>query len=133
MIDADVSGIAFTTHPVIKDNDIILIEAIYGLGEAIVSGMVTPDSYTFSKDKKSIINKESEIQERKIIGAGKGTEEVEMKISEQYKPKLSDEKIKELAKVCVEIENHYKKPQDIEWCMKDDDIYILQSRPITTL
>ena len=133
MIPAEVSGIAFTVHPVTINRNEILIEAIYGLGEAIVSGLVTPDTYLVNKSDLSLISKEVNAQSKQIVGYEHGTKEIVIENSIQSIQKLSDAKIKELAKLCLKIENHYKKPQDIEWCLKDDELYILQARPITTL
>jgi len=133
MIDADVSGVVFTRHPIIKDQDIMLIEAIYGLGEAIVSGMVTPDSYEISKKDCSIRDLSISKQAVKVSQARTGTKISDVFEEDQSKQKLSLTRIKELVRVCKEIEKHYSSPQDIEWCYKDNNLFILQSRPITTL
>lgn len=114
MIQSDVSGICFTVHPVTKDKDQMVIEAGYGLGEAVVGGRITPDTYIVHKKRWKILDKN--IGCRKII-----------------KQKLPNAQILKLAKICRLIENHFKKPQDIEWAMKNNKFYILQSRPITTL
>jgi pyruvate,water dikinase len=133
MIDADVSGVAFTRHPIIKDKDIMLIEAIYGLGEAIVSGMVTPDSYEISKTDCSIRDLSVSKQAVKVSQARTGTKISDVFEEDQSKQKLNLTRIKELGRVCKKIEKHYSSPQDIEWCYKNNNLYILQSRPITTL
>jgi len=129
MINAEVSGIAFTAHPVTKDRDMILIEAGFGLGEAMVSGMVTPDSYVV--DKKNLTVYDFKIGRQKKMVTKEGV--VDVPEEKQTARKLSEEKATELSKLCIEIENHYGAPQDIEWALAEDKICILQSRPITTL
>ncbi len=134
MIQSEVSGVAFTVHPVTQDRAQMIIEAGHGLGEAIVGGMVTPDSYVVNKNDFSITDKYISKQERKIVkdeNGGIGWEEVEAENQECQK--MSDKKILELGKLCKRIENHYGKPQDIEWAFEGGNLYITQSRPITTL
>jgi pyruvate,water dikinase len=134
MVDSEISGIAFTVHPVTQDRNQMIIEAGYGLGEAIVSGSVTPDSYVLEKKELSIIDINISEQERQIIkGLKGGVKWVPVLKSLQGKQKLSGRQIIELAKICLAIENHYKFPCDIEWAQEKGKFYITQSRPITTL
>ncbi len=134
MVQSEVAGVAFTVDPITNDRNIITIEAAYGLGEAVVSGQVTPDTYKVRKDTFEIISKEIHRQEFKIVLAGEeGTKKVPVPEEEKEKQKLSDEKIVELAKLCKAIEDHYQFPQDIEWALEKGKLYIVQSRPITTL
>ncbi len=134
MVDSEISGIAFTVHPVTQDRNQMIIEAGYGLGEAIVSGSVTPDSYVIEKKELSIIDINISEQERQIIkGLKGGVKWVPVLKSLQGKQKLSGRQIIELAKICLAIENHYKFPCDIEWAQEKGKFYITQSRPITTL
>lgn len=134
MVESEISGICFTVHPVTEDKKQIIIEAGFGLGEAIVSGSITPDSYVLDKRNYSVIDANIAKQERKIIRClNKGVKWVAVKKSDQEKQKLSDKQIVELAKICAGIEKHYKKPQDIEWAFEKGKFYIVQSRPITTL
>lgn len=107
MIDGDISGVMFTKNPV-SGNDTIIIESILGLGEKLVQGKVTPTQITINKNTLIIENK---------IG----------------KEMLSDNEIKTLSRIGLDIEIFFKAPQDIEWCLKDEEIYILQTRNITTL
>lgn len=129
MVNAEVSGIAFTAHPVIKDRDMILIEAGLGLGEAMVSGMVTPDKYLVNKKDLTIFN--YKIGKQKKMVTKKGI--LDIPVKNQSKRKLGEKKAIELAKFCIQIENHYGIPQDIEWAVEKNDLFILQSRPVTTL
>ncbi len=135
MIQSEVSGICFTVHPVTKDKNQIVIEAGYGLGEAIVGGKITPDTYIINKNKKgfSILDKNISKQEIMIVGGTKGTREIKVAKEKQGKQKLTDKQILKLAQVCQKIENYYNSPQDIEWCLGKRKFYIVQSRPITTL
>ena len=134
MIESDVSGICFTVHPVTEDKNQMIIEAGFGLGEAIVSGSITPDSYVVDKKKKVIIDKNISQQERKIVRClRKGVKWVKIPAKEQERQVLSDKEIIRLTEICLNIEKHYKKPQDIEWAYQNKKFYIVQSRPITTL
>jgi len=133
MIDSEVAGVAFSVHPVTQDQNQILIEAGYGLGEAVVSGSVSPDNYVIDKNF-SILDKNILNQTRKIVkGKNGGIIEKLVPRKEQETQKLSDDEIKDLAALVVKIENHYSFPCDIEWAMEDKELFILQCRPITTL
>lgn len=135
MIASEVSGITFTVHPVTQDRNQMIIEAGYGLGEAIVSGSITPDSYIIDKKDELILDVSIAKQEKMMIikGATGGLKTVIVPKAKQEKQKLSGPKIMELAALCAKIEKHYKHPQDIEWAVEKGKLYILQSRPITTL
>ena len=132
MVNSEVSGVAFTVDPVSGEEKVI-IEAIYGLGEGIVSGQITPDKYEVDRKTWRIINKRIEPQTWGYFR--KDGKTVKDSIPEELtdRQKLPDEKIIELAKLCVKIEEHFKKPQDIEWAMEQNHLYIVQSRPITTI
>ncbi len=134
MIESEISGIAFTVHPVTLDKNQMIIEAGWGLGEAIVSGQVTPDAYVIDKRDLSIIDINIAKQEMMIIRkAGGGIKHATVPKVKQEKQKFNGKQIIELAKICANIEKHYKKPQDIEWAFTRGKFYITQSRPITTL
>lgn len=135
MVQSDVAGVAFTVHPVTKNKNQMIIEAGYGLGEAVVSGSITPDSYIIDKKDFSIIDMNIANQERKIVQKSRagGTSWMKVLNSDREKQKLTGSQIKELAKICLNIEKHYKFPCDIEWALEKGKFYITQSRPITTL
>ena len=139
MIQSEVSGICFTVHPVTKDYDQMVIEAGYGLGEAIVGGKITPDAYVIRKPKRKIkeefeiLDKNISEQKMMIIRSKSGTKEIGVPKARQSKQKISDKQIKSLSKVCYNIEKYYNYPQDIEWALDKNKFYIVQSRPITTL
>jgi len=134
MVNSEVSGITFTVHPVTQDENQMIIEAGYGLGEAIVGGLITPDAYVVDKVSKDIIDINIAVQEIKIIRDAKGlTKEGKTDKDEYESQKLNGKEILELAEICKNIEKHYKFPCDIEWAREKGKFYIVQSRPITTL
>lgn len=133
MVQSEISGITFTVHPVTRDRNQMVIEAGYGLGEAIVGGKVTPDTYVIHKKEKKIVDKNISEQSMMIVRSPKGTKETAVPKALCEKQKFSDKNILKLAEMCQNIERHYKKPQDIEWAFEKGKIYITQSRPITTL
>jgi len=141
MVESEVSGICFTVHPVTEDKNQMVIEAGWGLGEAIVGGLITPDNYVVDKAKLEITDKYISEQAIEIVrdivterqSGGGGTVEKSVEENLQEKQKLADDKIIELAKICIGIEKHYDFPCDIEWAYEGDNFYIVQSRPITTL
>lgn len=133
MVQSEISGIAFTVHPVTKDPNQMVIEAGFGLGEAIVSGMVTPDTYIVHKDDFSILDINVSSQAFAIIKTLKGNVNKKLSATQGGKQKLSGKQIIELAQLCKRIETHYAHPQDIEWAIEKGQYYLIQSRPITTL
>lgn len=134
MIESEISGITFTVHPVTEDKRQMIIEAGWGLGEAIVSGQITPDSYVLDKKDFSIVDINISKQDKMIVRKSpSGVRQVNVLKAKQEKQKLTGKQIVELAKICLNIEKHYKKPQDIEWAFAKGKFYITQSRPITTL
>jgi pyruvate,water dikinase len=142
MVQSEISGITFTVHPVTRDKNQMIIEAGYGLGEAIVGGMITPDTYVINKlkvknskfkIKEVIIDKNISEQAMMIVQNAKGTEKKKVPKTKQKLQKIDDKKIIELAKICLTIEKHYGFPCDIEWALEKEKLYIVQSRPITTL
>ncbi len=134
MIQSEVSGIAFSVHPITEDRNQLIIEAGFGLGEAIVSGSITPDSYVVEKEPRRIIDTTVSTQKRGLFkksdGGNDWKEIPELKASSQV---LTEEQILELADLVIKIEKHYRFPCDIEWAYEGGKFYITQSRPITTL
>ena len=133
MVPAEVSGVMFTIDPVENDKHKIVIEAIWGLGEFIVQGMVNPDHYEVAKSDVKIIKKQIADQPKELIRVGKETREIAVATAYRSVQKLSDEKILELAKIGKKIENHYGFPQDIEWALANGEISIVQTRAVTTV
>lgn len=133
MVQSDKSGIAFTVDPLTGNKRLMIIEAIFGLGEYIVSGKVTPDHYEIDKKSFLILKKQTAYQKIKLVKKGKENQEIKLTKKEGEKQKLTDEEILKIAITINEIEKHYYFPQDIEWAIEGDNLYIVQSRPITTL
>lgn len=132
MVASDNSGIAFSVHPVTQDYNQLIIEAGFGLGEAVVSGQITPDSYVIDKQDWHVIEENISEQDRKLIrGAEGGVEWVP--VADPEARVLTPEEVIELSKLIVKIEKHYGFPCDIEWAQQNKTLYITQSRPITTL
>jgi len=132
MVQSEVAGVAFTVHPVTMDKNQMIIEAGLGLGEALVSGQITPDSYIVDKSEMMILDINISEQTKQLAKSDSGNEWIELK-SEGAQQKLSGKHIIELAEICKSIEDHYGFPCDIEWALEDTTFYITQSRPITTL
>ncbi|MBI4186925.1 MAG: phosphoenolpyruvate synthase [Chloroflexi bacterium] len=138
MVQSQLSGVMFTVEPVSNDSSKIVIEAIFGLGEAIVSGETTPDLYLVDKNEFTVTSKNVARQEWHLVrNPAAGNEEANIRVdlepSLQTRQKLSDEEISELARVGKLIEDHYQFPQDIEWAKEDGKLYIIQTRPVTTI
>jgi rifampicin phosphotransferase len=132
MVLPQASGILFTADPVTSNRKLLSIDASFGLGEALVSGLVSADCYKVLEGKivdKRIVTKKLAIYARK---AG-GTETTQINPEKQNTQSLTDQQILQLAVIGKQIESHFGFPQDIEWCLVDDTFYIVQSRPITTL
>ena len=130
MVYPDVSGVIFSLNPITLDQGEIIINASYGLGESIVSGIVTPDTFIVNKQTKSI-TKELGLKEVKIMPTNNETIEVETTPEESEVFCLDDEGILSLETATRELEAFYSYPVDIEFAIKDGKTYILQSRPIT--
>lgn len=131
MVFPQSSGILFTADPVTSNRKVLSIDASFGLGEALVSGLVNADNYKVQSGKviKKISSKKLAIYALK----DGGTKEQEIEPKMQNRQALTDEQILELERMGRKIEEHFGRPQDIEWCYADNTFYIVQSRPITTL
>lgn len=132
MVFPQASGIVFTADPVTSNRNVLSIDASFGLGEALVSGLVNSDIYKVREG--SIIDKKISTKKLAIYGleAG-GTEEREIEPERQNSQTLTDDQILQLERMARKIEAHFGCPQDIEWCLDQDTFFIVQSRPITTL
>lgn len=133
MVDSEVSGILFTRDPNTGENHMI-IEAGWGLGEAIVGGEVTPDHYVIDGATQKIIQKTLSEQRVRIVRAeGGGNRHEDVPAKARSIQKLSDERIRSLASLARRIESHYRRPMDVEWCADREGLYIVQARPVTTI
>ena len=138
MVNSRSAGVMFTIHPVTGDRNIIVIESVWGLGEAIVSGAVTPDHFEVDKNALKIITKNIVKKEVEYVRDPKTGKTVHAKVppERQEAPSLTDEEVVELAKIAKRIEQHYGTPQDIEFAVDRDlpfpqNLFIVQSRPET--
>ncbi|MBO7713452.1 MAG: phosphoenolpyruvate synthase, partial [Methanobrevibacter sp.] len=133
MVDSDKAGVMFTVNPSTGEN-IALIEGSWGLGESVVSGSVTPDNYAVDKETNEILN--VTISDKKTMFTNEeGGTSIQVDVPEDLRKErvLSDEELLELVAMAKRVEGHYGKPQDTEWAFHDGNLFLLQSRPITTL
>ncbi|MGW0475017.1 rifamycin-inactivating phosphotransferase [Streptomyces coeruleorubidus] len=132
MVFPHAAGILFTADPVTGNRKVATVDAGFGLGEALVSGLVNPDVFKVREDE--VVAKAIAAKRRAVhaLPAG-GTQEVAIDSRRQEEPALTDEQVVRLVQLGRRIEAHFGGPQDIEWCLVDDDFQIVQSRPITTL
>jgi pyruvate,water dikinase len=138
MVQSQASGVMFTIEPVTSDNSKIVIEAVFGLGEAIVSGEVTPDLYIIDKKGLKISTKKAAKQELQLVRNLDTTDKeaniwVKISSAEQARQKITNDEIIQLAKLGKQLEDWYQFPQDIEWAKEDNEIFIVQTRPVTTI
>jgi rifampicin phosphotransferase len=132
MVFPRAAGILFTADPVSSNRKVLSIDASFGLGEALVSGLVNADSYKVRNGK--IIEKKISAKKLAIYALKDGgTQAQEIEPERQSRQTLTDEQMLQLERIGRKIEAHFGHPQDIEWCLVDDTFYIVQSRPITTL
>jgi pyruvate,water dikinase len=138
MVQSEASGVMFTIDPVTNDKSKVVIEAVFGLGEAIVSGEVTPDLYVVDKKRRRIVNKKIAKQEWQLVRnptAESAETNVQMPLlkTKQNRQKVTDDEIVQLAELGKQLEKHYRFPQDIEWAKEKGKIYLVQTRPVTTI
>jgi phosphoenolpyruvate synthase/pyruvate phosphate dikinase len=132
MVFPDAAGVLFTADPVTSNRKIASVEASFGLGEALVSGLVNPDSYQV-RDAEVVAKNIATKQLAIVAAPAGGTHEVAIQPERQRRPALTDGQVVRLVQLGRRIEAHFGRPQDIEWCFVDDGFQIVQSRPITTL
>ena len=133
MVHSEVSGVMFTSDP-ITGEPTILIEAGYGLGESIVGGEITPDTYYVQQDGLEIKNKIIQTQTWKYTKDKHGDPiKADVKSSQQKLQKLTNKHIIAVAELGKRIEDHYNQPMDVEWCVEANKVYIVQARPVTTI
>ncbi|MBB3112716.1 pyruvate,water dikinase [Paenibacillus phyllosphaerae] len=132
MVFPQASGIVFTADPITSNRKVLSIDASYGLGEALVAGLVSADSYKVQEGQ--IVEKRISAKKLAIYGRREGgTETLQIDPDLQQTQTLDEEQILQLTRIARQIEAYFGYPQDIEWCWADDTFYIVQSRPITTL
>jgi len=133
MVQSEVSGVMFSIDPVNDDKDRILIESVWGLGEMIVQGAVVPDNYVVQKGTFDILSKETSDQSVQLVRSGGGTKKIDVPEKIRATQKITDEEVIKLAKISAKLQEHYYFPQDTEWAKEKGKLYIVQTRPITTM
>lgn len=133
MINSRTSGVMFTVDPLNGDKKKIVIEAIFGLGEFIVQGIEIPDQYVVDKYEGSIISKNISRQEKMLVRKNDGNAVFLVPHNLKAVQKISDKQILKIAILGKKLERHYFFPQDIEWAIEDEQIFIVQTRPVTTI
>lgn len=136
LVPARTAGVAFTANPLTGDRGQIMVNASWGLGESVVSGRVTPDSFLLAKDSLSVLSREINEKQIEIVPDPQGTPgtvERPVESARAKAPTLSDHELRTLGDLCRAIEGHYGRPMDIEWAFAHDTVYVLQARPITGL
>ena len=132
MVPAQAAGLAFTADPITSNRKIVSIEASFGLGEALVGGLVNPDVYRVRGDQ--LVDKAVAAKRLAVLPRARGgTEQRAIEPDRQAQPALTDAQVVQLAQLARRIEAHFGQPQDIEWCLSDGEFQIVQARPITTL
>jgi pyruvate, water dikinase len=134
MVNSEKAGVMFTVNPSNNDKESLVIEGAFGLGEVVVGGLVSPDYYEVAKSTREIKDVRVSHKNFKIIRDGNGqNKHVDLTDGEAEQQVLTEAEIKDLTKLGLKIEKHYASPQDTEWAIEDHKIYMVQSRPITTL
>jgi phosphoenolpyruvate synthase/pyruvate phosphate dikinase len=130
-VAAEVAGVLFTCDPVRRRRDRMVVEAVFGLGEAAVSGQVTPDHFILARDgalKRSRLS----VQPFAVVTADAGgTTERSLDPEQGGAATLDEERLRELARLGDELERRLGSPQDVEWALQDGELYVLQARPVT--
>jgi len=129
MIPAEISGITFTVHPTNEKS--LIIEASYGIGDMIVCGKLTPDDYIVDRETLEILEKRIGNKRKMSICRGGEIKIIDVEKEHTEKQVINDETINKIARTCLDVEDVFKYPIDIEWCIFDNKLWLLQSRPIT--
>ncbi|WP_435335377.1 phosphoenolpyruvate synthase [Haloarchaeobius sp. TZWWS8] len=134
MVDAEKSGVMFTSHPSTGEPKMI-IESAWGLGEAVVSGSVSPDNYVLDRESGEVVEVTVADKKTQMVKDPDTGKTVEVDVSEEMRNErvLSDEELSKLRELGETVETHYDTPQDVEWAIVDGEVFMLQSRPITTI
>jgi pyruvate,water dikinase len=133
MVDAERAGVAFTADPSTSDRSRIVVDAAFGLGEVVVSGQVEPDTYVLSKSPLQLRDVRIGRKGYKIVRVAGREERVDLAPEQSTERVLDDAEVLALARLSLRVEEHYGRPQDLEWAFVGAELFLLQSRPITTL
>ena len=133
MVASDVAGVLFTVNPVTNQKDEMLINAAYGLGESVVSGRVTPDTFRVARKRFRVIEQTRGTKATRIDMTDGGTVESSTVPTERERLSLDDSALRRLLALGEKVEKYYGAPQDIEWAIAENQLYLLQTRPVTSL
>jgi phosphohistidine swiveling domain-containing protein len=133
LVPADAAGILFTANPMTGARDQIVINAAWGLGEAIVGGHVTPDTFIVNKQTGTLVSQEITDKEIMTVRSPEGTRQASVPAERRQQSTLSSNQAIEVSQLGMQIEQLYERPMDIEWALQDGNLFILQARPITAL
>jgi len=134
MVQSDISGVIFSVNPVTRNKNQVVVEAAWGLGDFIVQGVVSPDHYIVNKENLSIHSRSIQSQTvMEVHHYPSGVKKVNVPQHLVHQRKLTDQQVVDLAKLAIKVHQHYFFPQDIEYAIEKGKIYIVQSRPVTTL
>ena len=134
MACAEKSGVMFTVDPVEKRRDRIVLEAVFGLGEGLVSGLITPDHYVVDRESGGLLQEFIAVQTASVIHDPDmgGTRQIELREEDGSRRVLGAPELDALCRMGLSVEQFFGKPQDVEWCFRGGQLLLLQSRPITT-
>jgi len=133
LVYSDISGICFTVNPISNNKNQIIIETIWGLGEYIVQGKVTPDQVVVDKNDWSIVSSNTVHQNIELLRGPDETTQIDVPKSRQDKQKINPAMALKIARLAQKLHDHYRKPQDIEFAIENNILYFVQTRPITTV
>jgi pyruvate,water dikinase len=132
MVESKVSGVSFSIEPVTNNKNIVVVEAVYGLGELVAQGQVTPDHFELDKKTLEVIYKEVGLQDKQLIRSGRVNKLAHVSPAYGASQKISDDAAREVGRLTKSLEQHYMKPQDVEWAHDGKKLYVVQTRPVTT-
>ena len=133
MIDSQAAGVAFSVNPVTKNQNEIMIEATYGLGEMLVQGMVTPDQFLVDKAKMMISQKQISPKKEIYVYKDGSNQIIPVDANKIHMQSINDKDVLKIARLIRSLEEYLGHPQDIEWALAQAQLYLLQARPITTM
>ena len=133
LVHADISAVAFTANPITGSHDEVVVNAHYGLGEALVGGLATPDQVVLSKHDLKVISYSVGSKEAMTVITSSGTRELPVPALMRNRRAVSDEQAAEIARLALALEEEAGRPVDVECCYREGQLYLLQSRPVTTI
>ena len=134
MVQSDISGVVFSVNPVTRNKNQVVVEAVWGLGDFMVQGVVNPDHYIINKENLSIHSRS--LQPQTVMEIRKypsGVKKVKVPPALINRRKLTDAQVIDVAKLAIKVHQHYYFPQDAEWAKEKGKIYVVQTRPVTTI